>query len=140
MPLSKDTALKSLVGILAVVVVAAAILYVLYRRVGDDFGLTKVYDELGRKPDISGTLDSWTVSGDVANTFIEVATDDFQRFLLTFDKNTKYRQAKTPDVANRTLLRGAFEDLRASRTVEIYLATPPYRDEQKNIVDTVLYW
>jgi len=138
--LSKDTLLKSLLGIIAIVVVASAILYVLYKRVGDDLGLTKVFDELDRKPDIAGTVDSWAVSGDVVNTFIEVEPDDFQRFLLTFDKNTKYRQSKTPDVENRTLLRGALEDLRVSRTVEIYLATPPYKDEQKNIVDTVIYW
>ena len=140
MYLSRDGLLKSLVGLVAIIVVAAAVLYVLYKRAGDELGFVKVFDEVGRKPDIAGTIDEWQATGDTATTFIEVAPDDFQRFVLTFDKNTKYRQAKTPDVANRTLLKGEFKDLRISRTVEIFLASPPHNGDKQNVVETIIYW
>lgn len=140
MYLSRDGLLKSLVGLFAVLVVAVAVLYVLYKRAGDRDDFTKIFDEVGREPDIAGTIDQWQVADDTAITFIEIAPNKFKRFVLVFDKNTKYRESATPDVEERTLHDGEFGDLRVSRRIEVYLADPPYREEKRNIVDSVIYW
>lgn len=122
--------------------VISVVIYGMYWIYGGENGLdfVAVLDEPGRKPNIAGRIEEWTVSGGEANTFIEIAPEDFQRFVLTFDANTKFLHAKTPDVPERTLLKGSMKDLGVSRTVEIYFASPPYDPEKINIVDTVVYW
>lgn len=138
---SKETFSKSTVGFFAVAVVAAAVAYTLYNgKRADENSFVKIFDEVGRVPDVAGAIDQWQVSGDSVTTFIETSPNQFKRLVLVLDKDTKYREAATPDVAERTLHEGEFEGLRVSRMVEIYLKDPPYSEEKRNVVDAVIYW
>ncbi len=139
MSLNPDDLKKSVIGLVAVAIVATAVFFVIR---GNYFknDAQQVFDEVNHAADIKGTIEDWEVSGKTVTTFIEVTPGNARRYVLTFDKNTKYRYAKTPDIQARTLVDGKFEYIRTSRTVEIFLVSPPYNGDKQNVVETIIYW